>query len=100
MGKAITGEQHHCPTHEKMVHKTELQWILTSLLIVLSGIIGYVMYDGASKEQVCAVEKAITFKVTSIEKRMDRDREESRENQRDMVKEIKELSIYIRSIKK
>ena len=88
---------HHCETHEKMVHKTELQWILGCIILVLTGSISYILYCGASKEQVIAVEKAISFKVSSVERQMDRDRDEFRENQREIAKELRELNVYIRN---
>ena len=54
-----------CEKHDKMVHKTELHWLLTGLVAIFAGIAGVVwMYNistFSTKESV-----------TSIEGRMDR----------------------------
>ena len=84
----------HCQSHAKMVHKTELQWVLGVLLLVISGTLGYVAYSGASKDQISAVEKSIVY----VERQVERDREEFRENQREIAKELRELNVYIRNV--
>jgi len=55
------GSRHEtCDKHDKMVHKTELHWLLSGIIVVVSAIAGVVwMYNittFASKESVSSIE--------------------------------------------
>ncbi len=95
---------HVCGQHKDMTPKKDMYYLVGKVIslttVLLGGVMFYVLYACATQNDIKASEEKVTAKVVAVEKLLDRDREEASDNQKAIEKELRNLNIYIRSLKK
>ena len=60
--------EQRCSVHDKMVHKTELHWILAIFFAFISGLCGAIYANSATKDQVEGLQRQIDRTEKSFER--------------------------------